>query len=73
LLLFSIAARRLSLTAIGFMQFIAPTLQFMMGIYYGEHLTLPRVICFGCIWSAVALFSVDALRNSRRRLPTPAA
>ena len=73
LLFFALAARRLSLTAIGFMQFIAPTLQFATGIYYGEQLTLPRVICFGCIWSAVVVFSVDALSNSRRRQLAPAA
>lgn len=72
LLFFALAARRLSLTAIGFMQFIAPTLQFLTGIYYGEELTLPRIICFGCIWSAVAVFSMDALRNSRRRQLAPA-
>jgi chloramphenicol-sensitive protein RarD len=73
LLFFALAARRLSLTAIGFMQFIAPTLQFLTGIYYGEQLTLPRIVCFGCIWAAVAVFSVDALRNSRRRTVAPAA
>jgi chloramphenicol-sensitive protein RarD len=73
LLFFALAARRLSLTAIGFMQFIAPTLQFVTGVYYGEELTLPRIICFGCIWAAVAVFSMDALRNSRRRQVAPAA
>ena len=73
LLFFALAARRLSLTAIGFMQFIAPTLQFLTGIYYGEELTLPRIVCFGCIWAAVAVFSLDALRNSRRRTVAPAA
>ena len=73
LLLFALAARRLTLTIIGFMQFIAPTLQFLMGVYYGEELTLPRMICFVCIWSAVAVFSADAVRNSRRRQLAPTA
>jgi len=72
LLLFSLAARRLTLTLIGFMQFIAPTIQFLIGIAYGEQLTVPRMICFGCIWCAVALFSADALQNSRRRQAAPA-
>jgi len=73
LLLFAIAARRLTLTAIGFMQFLAPTLQFCVGLYYGEVLTTPRLICFGCIWVAVVLFSTDAIRNSRRQVVAPTA
>jgi chloramphenicol-sensitive protein RarD len=62
LLCFALAARRLPLTIVGFMQFIAPTLQFMTGLYYGERLTLPHLVCFVCIWTAVTLFSIDALR-----------
>ena len=73
LLFFAIAARRLTLTSIGFMQFLAPTLQFCVGLYYGEELTLPRTICFVCIWCAVVVFSVDAIRQSRRRQVAPAA
>ena len=73
LLFFALAARRLSLTTIGFMQFLAPTLQFCVGLYYGEELTLPRTICFVCIWCAVVVFSADAIRQSRRRQVAPAA
>jgi chloramphenicol-sensitive protein RarD len=61
LLMFAIAAKRLSLTTVGFMQFLAPTMQFATGVYYGEVLTLPRLICFACIWIAVVLFSIDAV------------
>ena len=63
LLMFAIAAKRLSLTTVGFMQFLAPTMQFATAVYYGEVLTLPRLICFGCIWIAVVLFSIDAVRK----------
>jgi len=73
LLFFAVAARRLTLTTIGFMQFIAPTLQFCTGLYFGERLTLPRLVCFACIWIAVTLFSIDAIRQSRRRASAPAA
>ena len=66
LLCFALAARRLELKTIGFMQFIAPTLQFCMGLYYGEVLTTAHLICFGCIWTAVILFSWDALRRANR-------
>ena len=66
LVMFAVAARRLSLSTLGFMQFIAPTLQFLTGVYYGEELTLPRLICFGFIWAAVAVYSLDALSKQKR-------
>lgn len=62
LLCFALAARRLPLTTIGFLQFLAPTLQFGTGIYYGELLTTAHIICFGFIWSAVLFFSFVAIR-----------
>ncbi len=65
LLLFAISAKRLSLTTIGFMQFLAPTLQFFTGLYYGEKLTPAHLVCFGFIWAAVAFFSYDAVRASK--------
>jgi len=66
LLCFTVAARRLPMTMIGFMQFLAPTLQFCTGVYYGELLTPAHIICFGFIWLAVIVFSVDAARAGRR-------
>lgn len=69
LLCFALAARRLDLSTVGFMQFIAPTLQFIIGIVYGEELTTAHVICFSLIWIAVALFSWDAWRVSRMEVP----
>jgi len=66
LLCFAIAARKLTLTAIGFMQFIAPTLQFLVGLYYGEVLTTAHIVCFVFIWLAVGLFSYDVLNANRR-------
>jgi chloramphenicol-sensitive protein RarD len=65
LLCFALAARRLSLTTIGFMQFLAPTIQFCTAIYFGEELTTPHVICFAFIWSAVGFFIYDALKTRR--------
>jgi len=69
LLLFAVGARRLTLTTIGFMQFIAPTLQFGVGIYFGEELTTPNLICFVFIWTAVAIFSVDAFYTQNKKPP----
>ncbi len=68
LLLFALAARRLRLSTIGIMQFIAPTMQFLVGLAYGEALTGPHIVCFALIWLAVVLFSGDAWRRSRSTL-----
>jgi chloramphenicol-sensitive protein RarD len=73
LLFFALSARRVTLSTLGFMQFIAPTLQFSVGLYYGERLTAAHATCFTCIWIAVGLFSLDAWRSSRNRMSVPPA
>lgn len=65
LLFFALAARRLDLTTVGIIQFLAPTLQFFVGLYFGEPFTMALAICFTCIWLAVSLFAWDAWRQSR--------
>lgn len=65
LVTFALAARRLHFSTIGFLQYIGPSLQFALGIYYGEAFTLFHGVCFGLIWIALAIFSVDAARASR--------
>ena len=72
LLCFTLAARRLPLTTIGFMQFLAPTLQFGTGVYYGEPLTTAHLICFGFIWTAVIVFSFDTIAVGRKKLSVTA-
>ena len=67
LVMFAVAARRLALSTVGFMQFLAPTMQFATGIYYGEELTFPRLICFACIWLAVILFIADTIRQQKQK------
>lgn len=73
LLFFALAARRLPLTTIGFMQFLSPTIQFLIGIYYGEVLTVAHLVCFFCIWVAVIMFSFDAIRYGRKKAPAVVA
>ncbi len=65
LVLFALSARRLRLSTLGFLQYIGPTLQFALAIYYGEPFTLAHAICFGLIWTALAIFSFDAARENR--------
>lgn len=66
LLLFATAARRMSYSALGFVQYLAPTLQFLCGaVLYGEALSTPRLVSFGLIWLALAIFSWDGIRRMR--------
>lgn len=63
LILFAMAARRLRLSTIGFIQFLGPTLQFLLGMSFGEPVSPQRLMGFGLIWLAVAIFSVDSMRH----------
>lgn len=65
LLAFALAVRRVRLSTVGIMQFISPTLQFLVGLGYGERLTRAHIACFALIWTAVAAFSWDAWRYRR--------
>ncbi len=66
LLLFATAARRMSYTALGFVQYLAPTIQFLCGwLLYDEALTNARLFSFMLIWVALAVFSWDAVRRLR--------
>lgn len=66
LLAFALAARRLPLSTIGFLQFIAPTIQFLCALYYGEPFTPGRMICFAFIWGAAIVFSYGLWSASKR-------
>ena len=66
LLLFTAAAKRLAYSTLGFLQYIAPSLQFLLAVLlFGERLTLPHMICFGAIWTALAIFAFEGLRKGR--------
>ncbi len=67
LLLFAAGARRIPLTVIGLLQFIAPVLQFIIGAWVlGEPMPLERWIGFGLVWVALIVLSVDSVLFSRR-------
>ena len=67
LLLFTAAARRLPYSTLGFLQYLAPSLQFLLAVLaFGEPLTRAHVVCFGAIWAALALISFDGLRAAHR-------
>lgn len=73
LALFAWSARRLSLTALGFLQFVAPTLQFFVGLALGEAFTPMRALSFAFIWAGVAVFAWGAWQASRRAVAAPTA
>jgi chloramphenicol-sensitive protein RarD len=65
LLLFTAAARRLPYSLLGFLQYIAPSLQFLLAVLvFGERLTTAHIICFAAIWTALAIFSLDGWRRA---------
>lgn len=67
LLLFAVAARRLSYSALGFVQFLTPTIVFLLGLFvFHEPLRQVQLTCFLMIWAAIGLFVWD--QWARRRL-----
>lgn len=71
LMLFGAAAKRVPLSYIGFMQYLTPTLQFLLGLFYFQEAMPPaRWIGFGMVWLALSLLSFDALRQLRNRSRT---
>ena len=69
LLFFGAAARRLPLSVIGLMQYLAPIMQFTFGVaIMGEPMPLERWIGFSLVWVALVILSVDALSSRRNRI-----
>jgi chloramphenicol-sensitive protein RarD len=66
---FSYAVRRIPLSVVGLMQYIAPTMQLLIGVLlFGEPFGRDRAIGFVMIWIALAIFAADGYRRARRRL-----
>lgn len=63
LFFFSYAAKRLKLTTIGMMQFLSPSMQFVVALIYGESLSGASLICFIFIWIAIIVFIYDAFEE----------
>jgi len=69
LLFFAEAARRLTLTSLGIMQYLAPSIRFALGVFlYKEPFTLQRFIGFGAIWAGVALYAVELFLRRRQAM-----
>lgn len=73
LMLFSAGAQTVPLTVIGLLQFIAPTMQFMVGtLLYNEPMSPTRLVGFAIIWTALVVFSVENVFTRRRALAAAA-
>ncbi len=69
LLLFASGARRIPLSILGLLQYLSPTLQFLLGVWlFKEAFTADRLVGFALIWSALILFAGEGLL---RRPPAP--
>lgn len=67
LLLFGAAAIRIPLATVGLLQYITPTMHFLIGVFvYGEAMPLSRLAGFVLVWIALAVFTADALRSLQR-------
>ncbi|MEA2008956.1 MAG: EamA family transporter RarD [Chloroflexota bacterium] len=70
LLWFGIAARQIKLSTLGFLQYIAPTLQFLIGVLvYKEDFSQNRIIGFSIIWTALLIYSLEGV-FARRKAPS---
>jgi chloramphenicol-sensitive protein RarD len=70
LLMFASAARRIPLSAIGLMQYIAPSLQFLIGVLiYHEPFNRHHLLGFSLVWMALAIFAAEMIAQERRRRP----
>jgi chloramphenicol-sensitive protein RarD len=66
LLLFTAAARRLPYSTLGMLQFLAPTLQFLIAVLiYGERFTMAHAIAFTAIWISLVLYVIALVRAPR--------
>lgn len=66
LLLFTAAAKRLPYSTLGFLQYLAPSMQFLLAIFiFGEELTSAHLLCFGAIWTALLIFIFEGVRLGR--------
>ena len=73
LILFAAGARRVTLTTLGLLQYIAPTMQFLLGVLvFGEPFGAGRVVGFGLIWLALLLYTFESVLHRQRGLTQPA-
>jgi chloramphenicol-sensitive protein RarD len=72
LLLFAVAARRLPLSMMAFLQYCAPSITFLLAVLvYHEPLDLKRTLAFAVIWLGLAIYSFDLLKSAAVKAASP--
>jgi chloramphenicol-sensitive protein RarD len=67
LVCFGMAARILPLTVLGLIQYLSPTLQFLIAVLFlREEFSPSRQVCFACTWAALLIFTIEGLVHARR-------
>jgi chloramphenicol-sensitive protein RarD len=68
LLLFAAGARKIPLSVLGLLQYLAPTLQFLLGVWvFHEAFSRERLVGFAVIWAALVLYAAEGLIHAKRR------
>lgn len=68
LLLFAYAARHMQLSTLGLLQYVSPTLTFLIGVFVlGEKMNPHSLVTFACIWVALSLYTINAVREFKHR------
>jgi chloramphenicol-sensitive protein RarD len=68
LLLFAAGARKIPLSVLGLLQYLAPTLQFLLGVWvFHEAFSRERLVGFAVIWAALILYAAEGLIHAKRR------
>jgi chloramphenicol-sensitive protein RarD len=69
LIWFNMAAQKLPLSILGFFQYIAPSMSFLIAVFlFNEQFTTGHAVAFACIWLGLALVSIEPFQRARRRL-----
>jgi len=68
LVCFAAGARRLQLTTVGFIQYLAPSIAFLLAVFaFHEAFDSAQLVTFGAIWLSLAIFTADSLRENHRQ------
>lgn len=72
LLLFAAGARQITLITLGILQYTAPTIQFLLGVFvYHEPFDTQRLIGFALVWLALIIYTTEAIYRTRQKRPNP--
>ena len=69
LFLFAFSVRRIRLTTLGLLQYVSPSITFLLGVFlFKEEFSMERLFTFGAIWTALALYTWDSIRQRRNKV-----